>query len=350
MPRIRQSAPTHAVGGPALAVRPARGALRHAAGRSQGRPDPRAQRSRAHPASRWCAALLAVTALLPSTAWAGAALYAFGESRIAMPLDAPTNRIVGRHYFTPQQLCGKDVCEVTSAVLYNKGSILSGPPSGSDIETTVNGLSTRALLDGMPMLENTRFTVRNGVEVQLFRDSRKAVNGSLKPSVFNMYFSIRYKSGLFGDSASIYLAADVNYINGTCSVPNQTVTLNNVSRRDFRGVGSTAGGKPFSLTLLNCPAGYNRIGYQISSLDGSVAGIPGALKLRTDSTATGIGIRLSDANTRLPLPLERSISTPYSGQAAPRIDIPLLAEYVQTDAAVTGGTVHAGALVLLDYQ
>ncbi|WP_244099919.1 fimbrial protein [Burkholderia anthina] len=294
--------------------------------------------------------LLAVAALLPSPARAGTPLYAFGESRIAMPLNVATGTVVGRHYFTPQQFCGKSTCDVTSSQLYNKGSILSGAPTGSDIETTVDGLSTRVLLDGVPMTETTRTTVRNGVEVQLFRDGRQAVNGSLKPSIFNMYFSVRYKSGLLGDSASIYLAANVNYIDGTCSVPSQTVTLPKASRQDFRGIGSGVGQRPFSLTLLNCPAGYNRVGYQISPLNGSAANVAGTLKLRPDASAKGIGIRISDANTHTPLQFDRSIDTPYTGKAAPLIDIPLLAEYVQTNAAVTGGLVQAGALVLLDYQ
>lgn len=81
-----------------------------------------------------------------------------------------------------------------------------------------------------------------------------------------------------------------------------------------------------------------------------MSGIPGALKLRPDSTASGVGIKLSDAKTQLPLAFDRSIATPYNGSAAPQIDIPLNAEYVQTGEKITGGTVKAGALVLLDYQ
>jgi len=200
------------------------------------------------------------------------------------------------------------------------------------------------------MTSTSRQSVRNTFEVQLFRDSRAPKNGTLKPGFFSSYFYIQYKSGLLGDSAFIYLSADVNFINGTCSVPNQTVNLPDASLTSFRGVGSTAGGRSFSLRLTNCPAGYNRVGYQVSPLNGPVSGIPGALQLRPDSTASGVGIKLSDAKTQLPLPFDRSIATPYNGSAAPQIDIPLNAEYVQTAEKITGGTVQAGALVLLDYQ
>lgn len=92
------------------------------------------------------------------------------------------------------------------------------------------------------------------------------------------------------------------------------------------------------------------MGYQVTPLNGPVSGIPGALKLRPDSTASGVGIKLSDAKTQLPLVFNRSIATPYNGSAAAQIDIPLNAEYVQTEEKITGGTVQAGALVLLDYQ
>ncbi|WP_230954217.1 fimbrial protein [Burkholderia stagnalis] len=297
--------------------------------------------------SRGPALLLTVCAFWPLTAQC--VLTAFGQGRIAAPSNTATGSILARQYYTPQELCAKDVCEVTSASLYNKGSSWSTKP-GPDIETTVDGLSARVLLDGVPMTDKVRQSVRSRVEVQLFRDSRTPKNGTLKPGFFNGYFTIRYKSGILGDLNIIDLAADVNFINGTCSVPNQTVNLPDASLTSFRGVGSTAGGRSFSLRLTNCPAGYNRVGYQVSPLNGPVSGIPGALQLRPDSTASGVGIKLSDAKTQLPLPFDRSIATPYNGSAAPQIDIPLNAEYVQTAEKITGGTVQAGALVLLDYQ
>ncbi|WP_230942227.1 fimbrial protein [Burkholderia stagnalis] len=274
---------------------------------------------------------------------------AFGAGRIAAPSNTATGAILARHYFTPKQICEKDVCEVTRARLYNKGSTFR-PQPGPDVETTVDGLSARVLLDGVPMKSNTRQSVRNTVEVQLIRDSRAPKSGPLKPGIVNSYFDIDYKSGLLGETAYIYLEADVNFINGTCSVPNQTVNLPDTSTTSFRGVGSTTAGRAFSLRLTNCPAGYNRVGYQVSPLNGPVSGIPGALQLRPDSTASGVGIKLSDAKTQLPLAFDRSIATPYNGSAAPQIDIPLNAEYVQTAEKITGGTVQAGALVLLDYQ
>ncbi len=292
--------------------------------------------------------LLAVSAFWPLVAQCAPAITAFDAERIAAPSNTAIGVVLARNYFTTQQLCEKDVCEVTGATLYNK-AVPWNTADGPDVETSVSGLSVRVLLDGVPMKRATRQTVRNMVEVQLFRDNKTPKNGTLKPGTVSRYFIINY-GGLLGSSTGINLGADVNFINGTCSVPNQTVNLPDVSRTSFRGVGSTVGGRSFSLRLTNCPAGYNRVGYQVSPLNGPISGIPGALNLRPDSTASGVGIKLSDAKTQLPLVFDRSIATPYNGSAAAQIDIPLNAEYVQTEEKITGGTVQAGALVLLDYQ
>ena len=58
--------------------------------------------------------------------------------------------------------------------------------------------------------------------------------------------------------------------------------------------------------MNNCPAGYNRIGYQLSPLDDVVAGTPGTMQLRPDATASGIGIHIADAATGQPLTLQKS--------------------------------------------
>ncbi len=293
--------------------------------------------------------LLMVGAFFPWEAHSNETITAFGGGRIAAPSNTPSGTILARHYITPQALCGKSVCEVTYTILNPRGGLLTS--SGPDLETTVDGLSTRLLLDGVPMTSTTRMSVQNTVEVQLFRDSRAPKNGEIRPGPFRSYFQITYKTGIIStDTKLISFSADVNFINGTCSVPNQTVNLPDVSRTSFRGIGSTAGVRPFSLRLTNCPAGYNRVGYQVVPLDGSVGNRPGWLKLRPESTASGIGVKLTDAKTDLPLPFYFSIATPYNGSAAPLVDIPLNAAYVQTAETVTGGTVRAGALVLLDYQ
>ncbi|WP_063896612.1 fimbrial protein [Burkholderia ubonensis] len=309
------------------------------------------------PTRRERSAFVPAAILLASAAWfapvpavALPQLYAFGQASISIPSNAVAGTIVARQYYSPQEFCGKDSCTISGVTLSEKGSIWS-LASGPNLLTNVSGLSTRMLVDGTPVTSSLRTTVRHSVEVQLFRDSRAPQSGSLSPGIINSYYQITYKSGLFGDVAIVYLAADVSFINGTCSVPDQTVTLPPVQQSAFNGVGSTAGTVDFQLRLNNCPAGYNRIGYQLSPLDGAVAGSPGTLQLRPESTAAGVGIRIADGMTGNPLPLQQSITvTGYNKNTGGSPSIPLRASYIQTDATIKGGSVRAAAQVLLDYQ
>ncbi|KVT65931.1 fimbrial protein [Burkholderia ubonensis] len=286
---------------------------------------------------------------MSAPALASSALYAFGQASLSIPSNTVSGTIVAREYYTPQQFCGKSVCEITGARLYAKGSVWT--VDGPDVETNVSGLSTRMLVDGIPVTSAIRTTLRNKVEVQLFRDARPPQDGSLNSGMLSAYITVEFKSGLWGDSTSTHLAAKVSFINGTCSVPDQTVTLPPVQQNAFSGVGSTTGTVDFQLRLNNCPAGYNRIGYQLSPLDGAVAGSPGTLQLRPESTAAGVGIQIADGMTGNPLLLRQSITvTGYNKNTGGSPSIPLRASYIQTDATIKGGSVRAAAQVLLDYQ
>lgn len=308
------------------------------------------------PTRRDRSAFLPAAILLASAAWfspepaVARSLYAFGQASISIPSNAVSGTIVARQYYSPEEFCGKDSCTITGVVLSEKGSIWSFA-KGPDLLTNVSGLSTRMLVDGTPVTSSLRTTVRNAVEIQLFRDGRAPESGALSPGAINSYYQLSYKSGLLGDETFVYLATKVSFINGTCSVPDQTVTLPPVQQSAFNGVGSTTGTVDFQLRLNNCPPGYNRIGYQLSPLDGAVSGSPGTLQLRPGSTAAGVGVQIADGTTGNPLPFQQSIPvTGYNKNTGGSPSIPLRASYIQTDATVKGGSVRAAAQVLLDYQ
>lgn len=295
----------------------------------------------------------ASTFLLAWAAWttdaAAASLYAFGQATVSSPASATPGTVVARHYFTPQDVCGASTCQITSIKMYPKGGVWVA--DGPDLETNVSGLSTRMIVDGNVAVASTKTTLRNTLEVTLFRDSRQAQDGSLNSGMVSAYYTINYKSGILGASSPVLLAAKVAFINGTCSIPDQTVTLPPVQQRVFNGVGSTAGATDFQVQLNNCPAGYNRIGYQLSPLDDVVAGTPGTMQLRPDATASGIGIHIADAATGQPLTLQKSHTvTSYNPATGGSPSIRLRASYLQTAAKIGGGSVHAAAQVLLDYQ
>lgn len=311
------------------------------------RPDKAAQKAGATVLQ---AALLLASIAFASPAAALPSLTAFGNATVSIPSSAPPGTIVARQYFTPQEFCDASTCKIGGATLSHKGNFVTGSTSGPDLETNVSGLSTRMLIDGVPVTESISTTLRNIVEVQLFRDSRIPKNGALNSGLFSLYYQIR-ESGLLPQSTVVRLSAQITFINGTCSVPDQTVTLPPVQQNAFKGVGSTAGTVDFQLRLNNCPAGYNRIGYQLSPLDGAVAGSPGTLQLRPESTAAGVGIQIADGMTGSPLPLRQSITvTGYNKNTGGSTSIPLRASYIQTDATIKGGSVRAAAQVLLDYQ
>ncbi|MBD1413390.1 type 1 fimbrial protein [Burkholderia contaminans] len=306
--------------------------------------------------ARRMARLIAVasTFLLACAAFAtdaaAASLYAFGQATVSSPSNAPPGTAVARHYFTPQDVCGASTCDITSISMYNKGSVVGVIP-GPDLETNVSGLSTRMLIDGTVAVSSTKTTLRNTLEVVLFRDSRQPKDGSLNSGWLSAYYRIYYKSGILGESSEVFLAAKVSFINGTCSIPDQTVTLPPVQHHVFNGVGSTAGATDFQVQLNNCPAGYNRIGYQLAPLDDMVVGAPGGMHLRPDAKASGIGIQIADGATGQPLTLRKSHTvTNYNRATGGSPSIPLRASYLQTGAKIGGGSVHAAAQVLLDYQ
>jgi type 1 fimbria pilin len=296
---------------------------------------------------------IASTLLLACVAFAtdaaAASLYAFGQATVSSPSNATPGTTVARYYFTPQDVCGASTCQITSIKMYPKGGVQVS--DGPDLETNVSGLSTRMVVDGNVAVSSTKTTLRNTLEVMLFRDSREPKDGSLNTGMLSAYYTIYYKSGLLGGSSQVFLAAKVSFINGTCSIPDQTVTLPPVQRRDFNGVGSTAGSTDFLVQLNNCPAGYNRIGYQLAPLDDVVVGTIGGMQLRPDATATGVGIHIADAATGQPLMLRKSHTvTNYNRATGGSPSIPLRASYLQTGAKIGGGSVHAAAQVLLDYQ
>ncbi|WP_334042409.1 fimbrial protein [Burkholderia ambifaria] len=292
--------------------------------------------------------VILITMAATKPLYAGA-IYAFGGGQIAVPSTVATGVIVSRYTFTPNDLCGKQTCGISSAVLYNKGNIWSGTPSGSDLETNVPGISTRLLIDGRPVDSRYSGTLSHLAEVQLFKDGRAISNGSFSSGSFNAYYILNF-AGLFAGSASVLLSGSVRAINGTCTVPDTVVLLPPVSHARFSGVGSAAGSTAFNVTLNNCPAGFNRIGYGLHPLNGALSGFPGTLQPAPESTAAGIGIQLTDASGTAP-PFDISMPlTNYNKDTGGSYVVQLRAAYLQTAASIRPGSITARMQVLLDYQ
>ncbi|EHP41807.1 hypothetical protein OR16_18481 [Cupriavidus basilensis OR16] len=294
-----------------------------------------------------------------SAAAAVTAISAFGQ-QIALPSTTPVGTVVGRHFISPGQACGAPTCKLGSVALwYNGGSV---PSLGPIITTNVSGISTRLLINGQAVSGGNLPSVTevSAIEVQLLRDARTFIEGSLKSNAYPGYFNLCARSVPAGNSckssndyggfASIDLSGKITPIKGTCSTPDQTITLPPALAPGFRGVGTAIGTTAFQLRLNNCPAGFYRVGYSFTPVSGTVANFPGTLAPLSGSTATGVAIRLADQQN-VPIAFDRSMAvTDYVQSTGGSFSIPLSASYVQTKPVVTAGTIRGAVSVLIDYQ
>ncbi|KDP88793.1 hypothetical protein CF70_028360, partial [Cupriavidus sp. SK-3] len=160
--------------------------------------------------------LVAVASISPK-ALAIIDIWAFG-STLNLPNTLPTGTVVSRYTISLSQLCGSaSSCPRQFIFLWPNGGTATAP--GPLIATNVSGISTRLLVNGQPVTNNTSVaSVNSPLEVQLVRDSRPLVAGSLKGSATNPgYYSICPSSVCYtGDSGrGIILSATVRLVNGT---------------------------------------------------------------------------------------------------------------------------------------
>lgn len=302
------------------------------------------------------AAVLLMSAL-SSPAFAVNYVDPFGGGTITLPATPGAGMVVGRGYITVAQICNAlynqtncTLPKMTSALLYQKGGNVTVP--GPDVPTTVDGLTARTIINGQAVTSaTTGITITTPIEVQLVATGQTVVSGNVladgstpSPAYFIFYF------GSTQAKFQIYLTAKIQAINGTCSVPDQTVPVPSVAPSKFTGPGTTAGGQSFSIQFTGCPAGFNRVGYTLQPLGSAATQYAGELPLSAGSTATGVGIQVMSGgsaatfNTSLPL-------SAYSKTAPSNLySLPFSARYIQTGSTITPGTVNGQMQVLMDYQ
>ncbi|WP_158628754.1 fimbrial protein [Dyella choica] len=145
------------------------------------------------------------------------------------------------------------------------------------------------------------------------------------------------------------IAAPINIVPLSCTVPDVAVDLGEVATAGFKGVGSSAGGRNFNLDLNNCPAGMRSVSLQVHPTNGILAGTVDVAKLNANSTAKGVGVKLQWANGGTLKLDAKTLATDYQGQA---ISVPLNwnAGYYQADKIVQPGTANASFEVTLFYE
>lgn len=303
------------------------------------------------------AAAAAIAAVAVSPASAQTRVVAFGQ-QISVPRNVATGTILARHYISPTQACrGQSSC--TMAKFYNQ--VNGNGPLGKTptITTNVPGVSTRLLINGEAYDPDAfkqyypPIKISQPLEVQLIRDERPISGGGLAGlnGDHSEYFSIATTQN---PSTSRWIIISLNgtitTIDGTCSVPAQTVTLPSAQLNKFGDVGSTVGAHSFQIRVNNCPKGYNRIGYMLDPRGGAIENSAGVLPLTAGSTASGVKIRIADDNGT-PAVFGTSITVDaYNKATGGSYAIPMQASYIKTDATIKPGTVNGAMTVLLDYQ
>lgn len=271
----------------------------------------------------------------------------------ALPGSLAKGTVVARRFYTPEQLCGEAQCRLYEFKLITIGA--NQLTSGTMVLTRLRGLSMQVVVNGKPQAsidksKDNEIIFSTPVEVQLVKDPYAEISSSTsKNSVHSWFFTkkmtdkteiINYFS--LGDST-------LTRIDGTCSVPSQTVQLPPTIGRRLDGIGSTAGVRDFNIKVNNCPKGYNRVGYTLEPM-GGVVDTPGVLPLATDSTAKGVKIRLTDRNG-VAARFGTSIKVDeYNKATGGSYMIPMQASYIQTEATITPGTVKGAISLRLDYQ
>ncbi|WP_063923018.1 fimbrial protein [Cupriavidus basilensis] len=301
----------------------------------------------------------AIAVLLSSACgWAVAdnIVTAFGRD-LAFPALAAPGTVLVRESVTPQQLCGAPTCTLARPSFWVHGGAYTA--AGPVVDVDVSGIGLQVLLNGAPLTTTTfapAVTISSPLEVQLVRTEATMSQGDLAGgwranlnlcATATPGYSACYSYQRF---ASIQLAGKIKPIAGTCQTPSQTITMPPAQKRAFTGAGSTTGEIGFEVRLLNCPPGYNRVGYALDPAGGTVANAPGVLPAGSGSSAGGVNIRLTDSGGT-PVTFKQSVQVgAYDKGTGGSYAIPMKAAYFQTGDTVTPGTITGAVTVLIDYQ
>jgi major type 1 subunit fimbrin (pilin) len=131
-----------------------------------------------------------------------------------------------------------------------------------------------------------------------------------------------------------------------CTASDITVSLGNPLIIGFKGPGSTSTAQPFSIDLQNCPAGINRVQYELDPMT-SVIDPKLSLIALEPGGASGVAIQITD-NSGNPVPLQQLNATSYSAGSG-SFRIPLRAAYYQT-GKISPGAAKASVRFIMNYQ
>jgi major type 1 subunit fimbrin (pilin) len=136
----------------------------------------------------------------------------------------------------------------------------------------------------------------------------------------------------------------------SCLTPDVLVDLGSHKSSEFSGPGSFTAMTAFNVALKSCPAGINRVSYQIDAVTPVLNAASSVVALDSGSTATGVGVQLLDGSGNVfPLGTPRTLAG-YSTSAGGDHAIPFRARYYQTGAAVGAGSANTAMTFTMNYE
>ncbi|MDR6917903.1 major type 1 subunit fimbrin (pilin) [Pseudomonas sp. 3296] len=139
---------------------------------------------------------------------------------------------------------------------------------------------------------------------------------------------------------------------GCTPTTNVPVSMGIHATSEFKGIGTTAGKRSFTLPLAGCPAGMGAIIFSLHPVSGSVGASTNGIAQLTPGTgvATGIGLQISTTGSGTVVGFD--VDTRFDGYtgAAGNYQIGLDAAYYQTQVSVTAGSANSLIEFTIQYQ
>ncbi|ULU25079.1 hypothetical protein DYST_02002 [Dyella terrae] len=177
--------------------------------------------------------------------------------------------------------------------------------------TNVAGIGVRIQRGGLTIPGSTTYTIANfpGATaapygwywfagpsmVYTFVKTGLVTGGSVKATDIP-----NFSENFDGTTTFIYSATSgqITFSAGACTTPDVPVTLKPMPVSSFAGIGSTGEATRFVIAVNGCPPGLNSIQYSLNAASGvSVLDAQsGVIGLGNSSSATGVGLQISDAN------------------------------------------------------
>ncbi len=209
-------------------------------------------------------------------------------------------------------------------------SQLNNPNKGRGIPSADGSYVTTTFIDRFKLIKTGEIDIGSqSISLNPIAMRRKSAFGSVSPA--GDLYTIRF--------------TPFALVNAACSLSDSTINVDMgiVAGTKFTGVGSTSESKSFTIGL-DCVVG-TKVNITLDSPTPE-AGFVGTTALSAGSTASGLGIQITDTGDA-PIQFQQS---KYVGEATSSfMTIPYKARYIQTDSTITPGTANGLMTLNIDY-